>query len=164
MEGLNKQCICPCTWLRPWISKHTWVKFNRSQLVQVEAQELKIPNQWGITHIKKVRTNCHTFDPLFSPLTSAKNPCFYQKDYHPKSYFFHTVQNFGKFSLKDPKSAGVWEKGTQIPPFFMAFVTGRPPIFCPTCTCLRGMFLPQTQSGGKFCILETRIVQAGEYF
>ena len=72
-------------------------------------------------------------------------------------YFFHTVQNFGNFSLKDPKSAGIWEIGTHMPPMFMAFVTARPPILCLACTCLRGMLLPQTRSAeaGKFCILET---------
>ena len=47
----------------------------------------------------------------------------------PKVLFFHTVQKFGNFSLKDHKSAGIWEKGTQIPPTFMAFVTEDPLIF-----------------------------------
>ena len=103
-----------------------------------------------------VRTDCHTFDPLFSPLTSAEKPCFCQK--FPKSFFFfHTVQNFANYSLKDPKSVGIWEKGTQMPLIFMAFVTERPLIFYLACTCLRGILLPQTRSAeaGKFCILET---------
>ena len=77
----------------------------------------------------------------------------------PKSSIFstYTVQNFGNFSLKNPKSTGIWEKGTQAPPIFIAFVTERPPIFCLACTCLRGMLLPQIQSAeaGKLCILET---------
>ena len=99
--------------------------------------------------------DCHTF--LFPLLTSAKKPCFYQKLSPKVLYFFHTVQNFWNFSLKDPKSAGIWEKGTHMPPIFMAFVTARPPIICLACTCLRGMLLPQTRSAetGKFCILET---------
>ena len=133
---------------------HAWAKFNRVQMVQVQPQEVRIPNQWGITHM--VRTNCHTFDPLFQPITSTKTP-FFTKKLSPEVIFFlfHTVQNFGKFSLKDPKSAGICEKGTQMPPIFIAFVTERPPIFCFACICLRGMLLPQTRSeAGKFCILK----------
>ena len=44
-----------------------------------------------------------------------------------------------------------------MPPIFMAFVTERHPIFALHAhVCLRGMLLPQTQSGaGIFCILET---------
>ena len=102
-----------------------------------------------------VRTDCHIF--LFPPLTSAKKTLFLPKIVSQSPLFFHTVKNFGNFSLKDPKSAGIWEKGTQMPPIFMAFVTTRPPIFCLACTCLRGMLLPQTRSAeaGKLCILET---------
>ena len=76
-----------------------------------------------------VRTDCHTI--LFPPLTSAKKPCFYQKLSPKVLYFLHTVQNFGNFSLKDPKSAGIWDKGTRMPPIVMVFVTARPPIFLP---------------------------------
>ena len=121
----------------------------------MQAQELRIPNQWGIIHV--VRTNCHTFDPLFQPHTSAKNSCFYQKNCHPKSCFFHTVQNFGNCSLKDPKSAG--KKGNQCTvflSFFMAFVTERPPVFCLACMqVFEGNVAASNTEAGKFCILET---------
>ena len=100
-----------------------------------------------------VRTDCHT--KLFSPLTSVKTPCFYQKLSPKVLYFFHTVQNFGNFSLKDHKSAGIWEKSYA--PYFYGFCHWRTPISCLACTYLRGMLLPQTRSAeaGKFCILET---------
>ena len=95
----------------------------------------------------------HLWPLILTPYVSQKT-LFLPKNCHPKSCFFHTVQNFGNCSLKDPKSAG--KKGTQMPPIFMAFVTERPPIFCLACKCLRGMLLPQTRSeAGKFCILET---------
>ena len=67
----------------------------------------------------------HYFNPLHQP----KNPLF-TKSCHPKSYFFHTVQNFGNFSLKDPKSAVIEKKVPKCLLFIMAFVTERPPIFC----------------------------------
>ena len=100
-----------------------------------------------------VRTDCHT--KLFSPFTSVKTPCFYQKLSPKVLYFFHTVQNFGNFSLKDPKLAGIWEK--KLCPYFYGFCHWRTPISCLACTYLRGMLLPQTRSAeaGKFCILET---------
>ena len=31
--------------------KQAWAKFNLGQLVKVQAQELRTPNQWGIAHI-----------------------------------------------------------------------------------------------------------------
>ena len=85
-------------------------------------------------------TDCHT--KLFSPLTSVKTPCFYQKLSPKVFYFFHTVQNFGNFSLKDPKSAGIREKSYA--PYFDDFCHWKTPISCLACTCLRGMLLPQT--------------------
>ena len=98
----------------------------------------------------------HILPYIFTPPTSAPNPCFCP-NCHPKSYFCHTVQNFGNFSLKD-KSAGIWEKGTQMPPIFYGFCHWKTPYFFAlhTHVCLRGMLLPQTPSeAGKFCILET---------
>ena len=106
----------------------------------------------------------HFWPLIFTPYISHK-PLFFTKNCLPKSsFFFHTVQNFGNFSLKDPKSAGIWEKGNQMPPIFMAFVTERPAIFCLACTCLRGMLLPQTRSAdaGKCCILETKSCNQGD--
>ena len=103
----------------------------------------------GITHV--VRTNCHTFDPLFESLTSAKNPCFYQKIVTQSPVFPHCPK-FWKLFTQRPQIG--WKKGTQNAPIFMAFVTERPPIFCLACKCLRGMLLPQTRSeAGNFVFL-----------
>ena len=116
----------------------------------------RIPNQWGITHIYTImlRTDCHT--KLFSPLTSVKTPCFYQKLSPKVLYFFHPVQNFGHFSLKGPKSAGIWEQ-KLMPPILMAFVTERPlflalhaHVWEECCSLKHG-----PAGAGKLCILET---------
>ena len=65
--------------------------------------------------------------PLILTLTSAQNPCFYQKIVTQSPVFFHTVQNFGNCSLKDPKSAGkkvpkcplfLWLLSLKDPQFF----------------------------------------------
>ena len=137
MEGLNKLCLS--IYLRPWISKHAWAKFNRGQSVQVQAQDTKNPKPMGDhSHINNGTHRLpHIWPLIFTPYISPK-PLFLPKIVTQSPIFFHTVQNFGNFSLKDPKSAGIWEKGTQMPPIFMAFVTERPPIFCLACTCLRG--------------------------
>ena len=74
-----------------------------------------------------VHTDCHT--KLFSPLTSVKTPCFYQKLSPKVLYFFHTVQNFGNFSLKDPKSTGIWEK--KLCPLFLWLLSLKDPYFLP---------------------------------
>ena len=64
-----------------------------------------------------------TPDPLLQP----KTPVFTKKNCHPKSSFFHTLQNFGNCSLKDPKSAGgkvpkcplfLWLLSLKDPQFF----------------------------------------------
>ena len=88
-------------------------------------------------------------------LTSAKNPCFYQKIV-TQSHVFSTLSKI--LETVYSKTPNRLEKGTQMPPIFMAFVTERPPICCLACKCLRGMLLPQTRSeAGKFCILETEL-------
>ena len=138
-------------YLRPWIPKHAWAKFNRGQSVQVQAQVLRIPNQWGTTHMVLP----HFWSLILTPYISQTPPVFIN-NCHSKSYFFHTVQNFGNFSLKDPKSARIWEKGTQMPLFLWLLSLKDPHIFCLACMCVRGMLLPQTRSeAGQFCILET---------
>ena len=70
-----------------------------------------------------VRTDCHT--KLFSPLTSVKTPCFYQKLSPKVLYFFHTVQYFGNFFTQRPQIG--WNLRKKVmPPIFMAFLTERP--------------------------------------
>ena len=93
--------------------------------------------------------------PYFNPLHQPKTPVFTKK-LSLKVLFFPHCPKFWKLFTQRPQIG--WKKGTQMPPIFMAFVTERPPIFCLACKCLRGMFLPQTQSeAGKFCILETEL-------
>ena len=95
----------------------------------------------------------HLWPLILLPLTSAKNPCFYQKIVTQSPIFPHCPK-FWKLFTQRPQIG--WKKSTQVPPTFMAFVTERPLIFCLACKCLRGMLLPQTRSeAGKFCILET---------
>ena len=107
-----------------------------------------------------VRTDCHTFDPLFSPRvftpTSAQNPCFYQNR-HPKSYFFHCPEFWKCFSQKPLIS---WNLRKSYPnvPYFYGFCDWKTPYFLPCIhmVYLRGMLPPQTRlEAGKFCILET---------
>ena len=93
--------------------------------------------------------------PLILTSYISQKPLFLPKNSHPKSCFFHTVQNFGNCSLKDPKSAG---KKVPKCPYFYGFCHWKTPIFCVACKCLRGMLLPQTRSeavdfGNKLCIL-----------
>ena len=78
-----------------------------------------------------VRTNCHTFDPLFRPLTSAQNPCFsgYQKLTSRVLFFFLTVHNFGSSSLKDPKLAGIWENYLPKCPLFLWLLSLKDPLY-----------------------------------
>ena len=104
-----------------------------------------------------VRTDCHTFDPLFSPPTSAQNPCFYQK-LSPKVLFFSHCPELWKFFSQRPLIGyNLRKRYPNVP--YMAFVTERHPIVCLAyihMVCLRGMLLPQTRSeAGKLCILET---------
>ena len=102
-----------------------------------------------------VRTDCHTFDPLFSPPTSVQNPCFYQKNCHPKSYFFTMSRILEIFHSKTPNRLE-FEKKVPKCPIFLWLLSIKDPLFFAlhTHVCLRGMLLPQTRLE-KFCILET---------
>ena len=107
----------------------------------------------------------HILPYIFTPPTSAQNPFFCQ-NCHPKSYFCHTVQNFGNFSVKD-KSAGIWEKGTQMPPIFLWLLSLKDPLFfCLAYTCLfEGNVAPSnTVRSWKILYSRNRIKQFGEYF
>ena len=107
-----------------------------------------------------VRTNCHTFYPLFSPPPPiSPKPLFLPKIVTQRPIFSHCPE-FWNFFTQRPLIGWNLRKRYPNAPIFMAFVTERPPIFClayrPTHVCLRGILLPQTRSeAGKFCILET---------
>ena len=113
-------------YLSPWISKHAWAKFNHGQAVQVQAQELKPMGDHS--HITMVLTDCHTFDPLFAPLTSAQNPVFYQKLSH-KVLFFPHCPNFLKFFTQRPQIG--WNLRQRYPnaPNFLKFCHMKNPLF-----------------------------------
>ena len=76
-----------------------------------------------------VRTNCHTFDPYFQPLHQPKTPLF-TKNCHPKSYFFHTVQNLEIFHSKTPNWLE-FEKKVPKYPLFYSFCHWKTPYFLP---------------------------------
>ena len=102
-----------------------------------------------------VRTDCHTFDPLFSPPTSAQNPCFYQK-LSPKVLFFSHCPEFWKVFTQRPLIRWNLRKRCPNVPNFNGVCHWKTPYW--NMVCMRGMLLPQTQSeAGKFCILETEL-------
>ena len=97
------------------------------------------------------------FDPLFSPPTSAPNPCFYQK-LSPKVLFFSHCPEFWKFFTQRPLIGWNLRKRYPNVPYFYGFCHWKTPYFLPCIhmVCLRGMLLPHTRSeAGKFRILET---------
>ena len=147
-------------YLRPWISKHAWAKFNLGQLVQVRAHELRIPNQWGIAHIYKqwYAPTARHLTLYFHPPTSAQKTLFLpQKNCHPKSFFFTLSRILEIFHSKTTNRLEV-EKRVPKWPLFLWLLSLKDPLFFAlhTHVCLRGMLLPQTRSkAGKFCILET---------
>ena len=160
MEGLN----CVYVHVLETMNIQAWHGLSsmaaRQSSPSSRTKNPNFPNQWGSFTYKLLYAPTAIllfFDPLFSPLTSAKNPCFYQK-LSPEVLFFSHRSGFWKFFTQRPLIARIWEKGTQMSLILMAFVTERPHIFCLACTCLRGMLLPQTQSeAGKCCILELEL-------
>ena len=151
-------------YLRPWISKHTWVKFNRSQLVQVEAQELKIPNQWGITHIKKGTHQLPHFWPLiFTPYISQK-PLFLPKRLSPKVLFFPHCPKFWKVFTQRPQIGWNLRKRYPKSPYFYSFCHWKTPYFLPYMHMFEGNVPPSNTVRWEILYSWNRIVQVGEYF
>ena len=114
-----------------------------------------------------VHTDCHTFDPIFSPPYISPKPLFLPKIVSQShSVTLSKCPEFWKFFTQRPLIG--WNLRKWYPNaayFVMAFVTERPPFFAlHTHVCLRGM-LPQTRSeAGKFCILETESSNLGNTF
>ena len=77
-----------------------------------------------------VRTDCHTFDPLFNPPTSAQNPCFYQK-LSPKVRFFSHCPEFWKFFTQRPLISWNLRKRYPNAPYFYGFRHWKTPCFLP---------------------------------
>ena len=113
-----------------------------------------------------IHTDCHTFDPIFSPPFISPKPLFLPKIV-TLSHSVTSVQNFWKFFTQRPLIGWNLRKRYQNAAYFvMAFVTEKPPYFFAlhTYVCLRGM-LPQRRSeAGKFCILETESSNLGNTF
>ena len=154
MKGLNKLRLYQMSmYLRPWIPKHAWAYSSivasrfRCKLKNLEFQT----NEGSLTWYAPTAT---PLTPYFNPLHQPKTPIFTKK-LSPKVLFFHTVQNFGNCSLKDPKSAG---KKVPKCPLFLWLLSLKDPQFFALHASLRGMLFPQTQSeAGKCCILETEL-------
>ena len=113
-------------YLRPWISKHAWAKFNLSQLVKVQAQELGTPN-----HISP--------KPLFLPQIVTQSPIFFTLS-RILEIFHSKTPNRLEFEKKVPKC-----------PLSLWLLSLKDPYFLPCIhmVCLRGMLLPQTRSEQK---------------
>ena len=145
-------------YLRPWISKHAWAKFNLGQLVKVHAQELRTPNQWGNhSHISNGTHRLpHIWPFVFTPNISPK-PLFLPKIVTQSPSFFTLPRILEIFLSKTPNRLE-FEKKVPKCPLFLWLLWLKDPYFLPCIhmVCLRGMLLPQTRSeAGKFCILET---------
>ena len=143
-------------YLRPWISKHAWAKFNLGQLVKVQA--LRTPNQWGNhSHISNGTHRLpHIWPFVFTPNISPK-PLFLPKIVTKVLVFSHCPE-FWKFFSQRPLIG--WNLRKRFPnvPYLYGFCDWKTPYFLPCIhmVCLRGVLLPQTRSeAGKFCILET---------
>ena len=117
-----------------------------------------------------IHTDCHTFDPIFSPPPPyiSPKPLFLQKNCHPKSQC-HTVQVSRILEIFHSKTPNQLEFEKKVPKcrlFCYGFCHWKTPYFFAlhTHVCLRGM-LPQTRSeAGKFCSLETEWSNLGNTF
>ena len=156
MEGLNKLCLYPCT-IYPSMHGLSSVAASHSR------SKLKNPKPMGDhSNINNGTDRLPHFKPIILPPYISPKPLFLPKIVTLSPIFFPPcpIQNFGNFSLRDPKLAGIWKKKkkkcAQIP-HNMAFVTERSAIFCLACTCLfEGHVAPSNMLElGKFCILET---------
>ena len=145
-------------YLRPWISKHAWAKFNLGQLVKVQAQELRTPNQWGNhSHINNgTHLLPHIWPFIFTPNISPK-PLFLPKIV-TRSPIFFALSRILEIFLSKATNRLEFEKKVPKCPLFLWLLWLKDPLFLPCIhmVYLRGMLLPQTRSeAGKFCILET---------
>ena len=169
MEGLNKLCLCPCTWDHEYPSMQ-WAKFNLGQLVKVQAHKNTKPmgDHWHINNGTSP-TDCHTFDPLFSPLHQPKTPVF-TKNCHPKSYFFSHCPEFWKFFTQRPLIGWLeFEKKVPKCPLFLWLLSLKDPYFLPCRPYTHGLFEGNVAPSNmvrrwKILYSRNRIVQFVEYF
>ena len=155
-------------YFRPWISKHAWAKFNLGQLVKVQAQELRTPNQWR--NHSQINNSTHRLPNIwpfiFTPnVQHQPKPLFLPKIVTQSPIFFTLSRILEIFLSKTPNRLEFEKKGTQMSPIFMAFVTERPPNFCLAYAWFEGNGAPSnTVRSWKILYSRNRIVQFGEYF
>ena len=113
-----------------------------------------------------VRTDCHTFDPLFSPRYISPKPLFLPKIVTQSPILSTPSRILEIFRSKTPNRLEFEKKVPKCSLFFTAFVTERPPIFCPAYTCFfEGNVAPSnTVRSWKILYSRNIIVQFGEYF
>ena len=113
-----------------------------------------------------VRTDCHTFDPLFSPPTSAQNPCFYQKIITQSPIFFTLSRILEIFHSKTPNRLEFEKKVPKCPQFLWRLSLKDPLFFAlHTHGLFEGNVAPSnTVRSWKILYSRNRIVQFGEYF
>ena len=153
MEGLNN-CVYYVHVLETMNSHYSSMHgLSRGQSFQGPSSRTQNPKPMGSHSL--INNLTHWLKPLFWPLTSAKNPCFYQK-LSPKLPLSSTLSKFWKFFTQRPQIEWNLRKMYRKCPLFLwLFVNERPPIPLP-CMCFRGILLRQTRSeAGKFCICET---------
>ena len=114
-------------YLRPWIIEYP--SMHGLSSIVASRFRCKLKNLEFQTNGGSLTWYAPTATPLtpyFNPLHQPKTPVFTKK-LSPKVLFFHTVQNFGNCSLKDPKSAGkkvpkcplfLWLLSLKDPQFF----------------------------------------------
>ena len=154
-------------YLRPWISKHAWAKFNLIQLVKVQAQELRTPNQWGnLSHINNGTHRLPNIWPFIFTPTSAQNPCFYQK-LSPKVLFFFTLTRILEIFLSKTPNRLEFEKKVPKCPLVLWLLWLKDPLFFALHKhgLFEGNVAPSnTVRSWKILYSRNRIVQFGEYF
>ena len=155
VDGRAEWTVFMSMYLRPL---RVCAKFNLGQLVKVQAQELRTPNQWGITHTyKQWYAPTATHLTLIFTLYISPKPLFLPKIVTQSPIFSHCPE-FWKFFTQRPLIGWNLRKRYPNVPNFCGVCHWKTPYFldCIHMVCLRGMLLPQTQSeAGKFCILET---------
>ena len=154
-------------YLRPWISKHAWAKFNLGQLVKVQAQELRTPNQWGNhSHISNGTHQLpHIWPFIFTPNISPK-PLFLPKIVTQNPVFFTLSRILEIFLSKTPNRLEFEKKVPKCPLFLWLLWLKDPLLFAlHTHGLFEGNVAPSnTVRSWKILYSRNRIVQFGEYF
>ena len=115
-----------------------------------------------------IHTDCHTFDPIFSPPYISPKPLFLPKIVtQSHSVTLSKCPEFLEiFHSKTPNRLEFEKKVPKCRLFCYGFCHWKTPYFFAlhTHVCLRGM-LPQTRpEAGKFCFLETESSNLGNTF